>query len=1327
MSASLFQVVPLAPEGTTGRTRSRWSTDLSDALGRLAGASGCAPAEVALKIWALLLSRVGGELEARVAHEGATWLVDAPDDGPVAAWLAKPPQPTSESADSSWGQRDDVALSWWLEGEELVAERACDQLDEATVNRLAAAWMGLARRVADAEALSDVDVLDDEERARILDDSNDTETRYRPRATVHELFREHAKAHPERLALVWSGGGMTYGELDARSDALAHRLVAEGVGPDVPVAVVLPRGPDALVAVLAVLKAGGAYLPLDSSYPRERLRFVVDDAGARVLLADRSHPELSSLCETTVYVSDHHPQAGPVPERATARDLAYVMYTSGSTGTPKGVLIEHRCIVRLVGRVRYVRLGPETTFLHAAPLGFDASTLEIWGPLLQGGRCAIYADPVPTGAGLAKVIAAHGVTHAWLTAALFNAVIDDDPAHLRGLQQLFTGGEALSPSHVAKALAALPETELHNGYGPTECTTFTTTHRIARDRAGGATSIPIGRPIADTRVYVLNRRQRLVPVGFVGELYVGGLGVARGYLARPVLDRERFVPNPVDERFADDRLYRTGDLVRWRDDGTIDFLGRADKQVKIRGFRIELGEIEAALSGVAGLKACAVVARDDGTGKRLVAYLVPEGQALDPSLVREELAKALPEFMVPTHYLALDELPRTANGKLDRAALPAPSARRPELAQPYRAPQGELETMLCTIFAAVLQIDRVGAQDGFFELGGNSLLSLEVLKKLREAGEGGLSPAQFFAAPTPAGLARVLSSEDETTIGRRTRREPDELIAIVGMSGRFPGAPDVETFWKNLCGGVESIRTFAPDEIDPSIAPDLVAQPSYVPARGVLDDVAGFDHRFFGVSPLEARLTDPQHRLFLEICWEALEHAGYVPETAPGPVGVFGGMYNATYLQRHLWPQPDVTARLGDLQVMLGNEKDYITTRAAHRLGLRGPAVSVHTACSTSLVAAAMAMDSLRRGECDLALAGGVAVTCPPSSGYLHEEGSIASPDGHTRTFDVAAAGTVFSDGAAMVALRRLSDALRDGDTVYAVLRGAALNNDGAERASFTAPSPEGQATVIAAALDAADVDARTLSYVEAHGTATPLGDPIEIEGLTRAFRRDTKDHGFCAIGSLKSNVGHMVIAAGAAGLIKTALALHHRLLPPSINFTSPNPKIDFARSPFRVQAELSPWRSDGTPRRAGVSAFGFGGTNCHAVLEEAPGLTGARALAAARSAGPGVGADGGGARRGDGSAGGPPRRRAPGRHRRRRLHAAMRPPRLHPPPVARGEQQPRGGRTPPTPDAGGVRHARGGRAASGAGLRLPRARIAVPRDGAGALRDGARVPAGLR
>ena len=1025
---------------------------------------------------------------------------------------------------------------------------------------------------------------------------------YLPDATVHGLFREVARRHASRPALVWPGGACTYADLDRRSDALAARLRALGVAHEARVALCLPRSPEAIVAALAVLKAGGAYLPLDADYPEARLRALVADADARVLVTDAVHAAaLDGIAPRTLVLPAWDAPVdtvAPPDDIAGAHSLAYVMFTSGSTGTPKGVQIEHRSIVRLVGDVDYIRLDADTCMLHAAPLGFDASTLELWGPLLNGGRCAILSAPVPDARALAEVIVPLGVTTAWLTAALFNAVVDEDPQALSGLRQLFTGGEALSPAHVRRAYAALPEIALHNGYGPTECTTFATTHAIPRDLPADATAIPIGRAIPDTVLHIRDAASADVADGEEGELFLGGRGLARGYLGRADLDAERFVVDAA----TGERLYRTGDRVRRDADGVLHFVGRVDHQVKIRGHRIEPAEIEAALARLPGMRAGAVVARDGAGGKRLVAYVVADDW--DAAAARAALARTLPEVMIPSAFVALPALPITANGKLDRAALPAPGRERPSLARPYRAPRDAAETAVCAAFADVLELDRVGVDDAFFELGGDSLSALRVLRLLRERGVGDLRPVQLFGAPTPAALARRLAGEDVPSpkpAASKPHGDAREAIAIVGMAGRFPGADDVEAFWRNLCEGVESIRFFRPDELDPSIPSALRDDPGYVPARGVLDHVECFDAGFFGIAPLEAQLMDPQHRHFLETAWHALEHAGYVPETAPGRVGVFGGMYNATYYQRHVLAHPELIARLGEMPTMLANEKDYLTSRAAHRLGLDGPAVSVHTACSTSLVATILAMDSLRAGHCDLALAGGVAITCPPNSGLLHQDGAMVSRDGHTRTFDADASGTVFSDGVAILALRRLADAIADGDTVYAVLLGGAVNNDGAERASFTAPNPAGQAAVIALAHDAAGVDARSIGYVEAHGTATPIGDPIEIDGLTRAFRRHTADTGFCAIGSVKSNVGHLVTAAGAAGLIKTALALHRETLPPTIGYVRPNPQIEFDATPFVPQAMLAAWPRGNAPRRAGVSAFGFGGTNAHVVVEEAP------------------------------------------------------------------------------------------------------------------------------
>ena len=580
---------------------------------------------------------------------------------------------------------------------------------------------------------------------------------YRPDATVHGLFREHAAAHLAQAALRWDGGRMTYGELDRHSDTFAVRLIEAGVSADVPVALAIERSPEAIVAALAVLKAGGAYLPIDPEHPRERLAFVLADAAAPALVTRRAHAEtLAALAPHTLFIDDFYPTAAPggaavvAPiERAAPSSLAYIMYTSGSTGIPKGVQIEHRSIVGLVGDVDYVRLGRETCFLHAAPLGFDASTLELWGPLVHGGQVAIYLDAVPTGRGLARAIEAHGITTAWLTAALFNMVIDDDPTHLRGLRQLFTGGEALSPAHVRRALRALPATELINGYGPTECTTFSTTFSIPHDLPPETLAIPIGRPLTEAEVYVLDAEQAPVAAGEVGELYVGGRGVARGYVNRPELDAERFVPDPFG---GPGRLYRTGDLVRCRDDGALDFIGRADQQVKIRGFRIELGEIEARLGELDEVQACAVMARDDGSaGKRLVAYVVPgghsDGQPVLAGALRSALARVLPDFMVPAVFITLTELPLTANGKLDRASLPEPTRARPELAQPLRHPRGEHEILVCKVFAEVLGLDEVGALDGFFELGGDSLSAVRTLTRLRDAGLPDLSPAWLDGFP----------------------------------------------------------------------------------------------------------------------------------------------------------------------------------------------------------------------------------------------------------------------------------------------------------------------------------------------------------------------------------------------------------------------------------------------------------------------------------------------------------------------------------------------------------------------------------------------------
>lgn len=1038
-----------------------------------------------------------------------------------------------------------------------------------------------------------------------------------PQALVERFFRS-VDGGPERVALVFGGQSMTYGELEARASRLARHLRAVGVGPEVPVAILLDRSPDLVVAILAVILAGGAYVPLEPDYPAERLNFMLADVGARVLLSERryagtSERSLAPGAGGSLVLVDG--DALEIAGRSASRldrvtgggDLAYIMYTSGSTGVPKGVMVEQRSVVRLVCGADYAHFGPDERFLLFAPASFDASTLELWGPLLNGGTLVIAPAGLPSLGAIGDVLRAGAVTTLWLTSALFHAVVDDHLEALGGVRQLLAGGDVLSPERVRRVLDAFPHCTVINGYGPTENTTFTCCYPMVHTTVlEGA--VPIGRPIAGTTVHLLDASGSPVADGEIGELYAGGLGVARGYLHRPELTAERFVTDPFAEG-AGARMYRTGDLARRRPDGVLEFLGRIDGQLKVRGFRIEPGEVEATLRRHPAIRDVVVGATSLGGQKHLTAWLVavPGQVAPDLAELRRFCAPLVPAHLVPTRMVALADLPVTPNGKIDRAALPEPSAVPPPAA-PAHAARADSRASVAALFAELLGVPSVPGNVSFFDLGGTSLLAMRLAERLERLRSRPVPVVTLFDHPSADALAAWLDHDPDASpadarLARLRRRatpaasqsQAQDGIAIVGMACRYPGAADVHELWRILLEGLETTAFFDVDGLDTGVDPAEAADPHYVRARGVLADGDQFDAGFFGTTPRLAELTDPQNRVFLETSWEALEDAGYDPARADGLIGIWGGKVYNSYRPACIDPRPELLEQVGALQLRLRNEKDYLPIWVAHALDLRGPAVAVQTACSTSLVAVVQACLALQTGQCDMALAGGAAITVPIRSGHVHVEGGMLSQDGHTRPFDAAATGTVFSDGVGVVVLKRLADAEADGDTIHAVIRGVALNNDGAHKASFSAPTVEGQAAVVAMALARAGWDAQTMQYVEGHGTATPLGDPIEVAALTRAFRLWTDRTGFCALGSIKSNFGHTTAAAGVAGLIKTALAIEHGVLPKTLNYERANPEIDFAMTPFSIQSEASAWE---LPRRAGVSSFGVGGTNAHVVLE---------------------------------------------------------------------------------------------------------------------------------
>jgi amino acid adenylation domain-containing protein len=1026
---------------------------------------------------------------------------------------------------------------------------------------------------------------------------------------VHHAFEDQVRRTPDAIAVCDEKEQLTYRELNERADQLANYLRGLGVGPETLVGVFLERTASMLVALLGTLKAGGAYVPLDPIYPAERVAFVLEDAGTPVLLTQQELlNELKPMSARLVCLDRDWPEiAGEKTDHpivnVRSNQLAYVMYTSGSTGKPKGVQIEHKPLINfLLSMRREPGLNAQDVLLAVTTLSFDIAGLEMFLPLICGARVIIVPwQTTADGEALIRTVENHKVSAMQATPATWRLMVEAGWQGSPNLKVL-CGGEALSKDLARELLPRCRE--LWNMYGPTETTIWSTCCKVT-----DPDDIHIGWPLNNTDLYILDDQLKLLPIGEPGELLIGGEGLARGYLNRPELTAEKFIPHPFK---PGERLYRTSDLARYRTDGAVDCLGRLDFQVKIRGYRIELGEIEALLRQHPQVKDAVVIAREDEPGdKRLVAYLVArDGSSPDPALLRELLHAQLPDYMIPAAFVMIESIPRTPNGKTDRKALPKPQAPRMPATTPQVTSATPLEQTLIALWKEVLKVDHVGLNDNFFDLGGHSLLVARVHAKLRTLLDRNISIVELYQYPTISALAAHLAPRRrESNSGSRAAKvkslvpHEEESIAIVGMSGRFPGAGNLEEFWKNLRDGVESVAFFSKEELRASGVPkELIDDPAYVPAKAIVDKIDHFDARFFGYSPAEATSIDPQQRIFLEAAWEALEDAGYNPEEYAGSIGVYAGASPNLYMFQVLARHERGPMGYG-FPLTVHQEKDYLATRVSYEFNLKGPSVSIQTACSTSLVAVHMACRSLLGGECDMALAGAVSAEMPQNSGYLHQEGGILSRDGHCRVFDAEASGTVFGNGVGIVVLKRLSGALRDRDTIRAIIKGTAINNDGSGKMGFTAPSVDGQAEVIEMAHRAAGVSADKISLVEAHGTGTVVGDPIEIAALSQAFRATTDQTGFCAVGSVKSNIGHLDAAAGMAGLIKTVLALEHRQIPPSLHFRTPNPNIDFTSSPFYVNTQLADWKADG-PRRAGVSSFGVGGTNSHVILEEAPDYT---------------------------------------------------------------------------------------------------------------------------
>lgn len=1107
--------------------------------------------------------------------------------------------------------RFDLSIDVHETGDGLILdyEYNTDLFNDNTIIRLAGHYNHLLEEITrnSQERINKIEILTDEDK-KILSKLNDTERTF-DTASFTELLEIQAKISPDSIAAESGNDKITYRELNEMSNKLANYLRSFAAGPETIIAIYMDRSVRMLVGLLGILKAGAAYLPIDPIYPKERIRLMLEDADVKLVLSEQqladSLPDIGArvINVDQEWNSISQFSASAPKTSVSGNNLAYVIYTSGSTGKPKGVQIERHSLDNfLKSMAEHTEIGSKDAILAVTTVSFDIAALELYLPLICGAKTVIASkEEAIDGEKLSYLLKSKGITIMQATPATWRLLLESGWEGSSELKAL-CGGESL-PNELAEKLLERCAA-LYNVYGPTETTIWSTIGRIEK----GETSISIGKPIANTQVYILDKSLNRVPIGVPGELFIGGEGTARGYMNLPQQTSERFVPDTFSDK-AGGRLYKTGDLAKCTPDGKLICLGRIDNQVKIRGYRIELGEIESLLKQLPQVKDCIVADKEIISGeKSLAAYIIPAASEddyhLSPEYLRDFLSNKLPGYMVPSAYVLLNSFPMTANGKIDRKALPVPKIDSSSMPDDYNL--GETERIIASIWREVLKTDKIGVNQNFFDVGGHSLLLAQVRSRLVKAFNKDISMMDLFRYPTIHKLSEFINGGEKSEPGNayskiRAKQDEDDSIAVIGMSGRFPGAKNIDEFWENLCAGKESISRFTDEEIlAEGVSADMLNKPEYVKAGGAIDDIDKFDASFFGYNAREAELLDPQQRIFLEEAWKALENAGYDAEKFGGPIGVYGSIGMNTYAQalRESYTSKGLAA---NYQIMTSNDKDFLATRVAYKLGLEGPAITVQTACSSSLVAVHLACLALINGECEMALAGGVCVRIPQKAGYLYEEGMILSPDGHCRAFDSKASGTVSGNGAGVVVLKRLRDAIKDGDNISAVIKGSAINNDGSHKIGYTAPAIDGQAKAIAAAQAKAQVDPETITYIEAHGTGTPLGDPIEIEALTKVFRNKTDKKGYCAIGSVKTNIGHLDAAAGIAGFIKAILCIRNKMLPPSLNYEKPNPKCKFETSPFYVNTTLKEWKNTNGPLRAGVSSFGIGGTNAHVVLEEAP------------------------------------------------------------------------------------------------------------------------------
>lgn len=1070
---------------------------------------------------------------------------------------------------------------------------------DKAINRLSSHFIKIIESVLENKDIQveTISLITKEEENEILNVFNKPVSGGQNFLPVQILFEQQVSKDGEKTALIHHQQKITYRELNHQANKYAHFLLSLGVSPEDKITLLINRGFELIIAILAILKARAAYIPLDISSSRERNEKIIKDSGSTILITQKSCNSIPDFNGKTIFLEDKHADNCPDtnPEfRSLPDDLVYMIYTSGSTGIPKGVMVTHKNLYTYNQAFQAeFQLTNKDSVLQQAPASFDQFVEELYPTLLTGGTVVI-ADKMEILdlKKLTSIIVDYNITFVTCQPLLLNELNKTD--RLINVRYFLSGADVLKKEYISNLFTTA---KVYNTYGPTEATVCGTYYQC--NPASTKDSIPIGKPILNYRLYILNDQMQLQPIGTPGQIYISGPGVTRGYWNNRKLTEKHFKPDPFAVNLM---MYGTGDLGYWHSDGTIEFLGRCDEQIQIRGFRVEPGEIEYHLMQYAGIETAVVLSvnsRENNTS--LNAYITLNGN-IDIDVLKEFLIDRIPDYMIPSYFYQVDTIPLTTHSKIDKEKL-LKCQNLLNQATIDLQPKDEFEKSITEIWQNILKTTNISLDQPFFNCGGNSLTVMQLHSALEKKYDTEIAVAELFVETTIINQAHLIKSKLESKPQIKKEKINDEehlkedVIAVIGIAFKLPSADTIDDLTAILRNGTDCVRPIPEkrQRLADNYFNFIGKNPQEVKYEeaAYLEDIDLFDNDFFTISPNEAKLMDPNQRIFLQTVWNTFEDAGYSGDEIKGSkTGIYVGYgSDSDYMNmiRQFEPESAPIA-------LPGNLKPVIASRISFLLDLHGPAMIVDTTCSSSLVAVHLACQAIRNGDCEMAIAGGSQIHMIPQREFLL---GIESLSNRSRSFDEDADGTGTGEGVAAVLLKPLLKAQKEGDHIYGVIRSSAVNQDGSS-IGLTAPNAKAQEEVIFNAWQKAQIDPNTISYIEAHGTGTKLGDPIEIEGMQRAFKRVTNKTNFCAVSSIKSNMGHLDNTAGILGLLKALISIKNKELYPSVHFKKLNKKIKSLNSPIYINSKLKQWDKV-QKRRCGISSFGLSGTNCHIILEEAP------------------------------------------------------------------------------------------------------------------------------